>query len=98
MADAAFIVKGYSEGLTWDDTRILYENLDAPEGYPVEIPARQVRATAFGIISPRGAEKIGYEYGSGSAFGTFVSDVLDDEDREGDGMYEFGGISILVLY
>lgn len=98
MADAALIVKPGNRGFNYSDITRCFGEVDSMEVYPVEILARVTEETAYGLITPRAAEKLDLEYGNESAFGDFVAAIMDDEDRDGDGMYDFGGITFAIMY
>ena len=84
-------------GLTLGDMKFIYNRLEADEGFPIEISDVNGNSTAMGIISPRAAEILDYEYDQNSQLGQYIANILDDMGNESpNGEYMFNGIDILL--
>lgn len=92
--DAVLIEKYGNDGLSREEVNKLLDML--PKGakvYPLEMFAREAESSAMGFITPDAADRLDYDTSQHSGFGKFVSDILDDMDKESpDHTYEYKGI------
>ena len=91
------IEKPGEEGLNAGETARIFEKLSEGEAYPMEIYATEVESSAMGFIAVEAAKSIDHQYDQKSQLGGFISDIMNDMDKESDdGIYTFENIDILL--
>ena len=82
------------EGITRNDSIVMFNMLDENTAYPIELSAYAQESSAMGFITPKAAELIEYDY-EYSGLHNFIALILDDSCREKENCeYEFKGIKI----
>ena len=93
--EIALIEKPGIEGLTRSEVMDLMDMLSRPEGLPIDICDTNGNSSAMGFITPQAAEELEWEYDQNSDLGSFISDILDDMDKESeDGTYVYNDLRI----
>ena len=94
--DVVLLEKEFTDGLTIHEVISLMNKINYGEAYPVEFESRYHECSAMGFISPKAAEKLGYDYNT-SGFHDFIALILDDVNNEtSNHEYSFNGISIYL--
>lgn len=92
--DIALLEKPGNEGLTKANCMDLYDMLNEPEGYPIEIPNTMGESSAMGFITPFAAEKINYEY---KGLTKYLQEILGDMEKETEnGCYVWNQLNIYM--
>lgn len=95
--DVALIEKPFFDGLSFADVKGLFNLLSIDENgevYPIEIQS-DCQSSAMGFITSEAADKIDYEYEVNTRFADFITDILNDMDKESeDHIYEYRGLKI----
>ena len=93
--DIALFERPGTTGLTREEADTLYCLLHEKEAYPFEVGDINGNSTAMGFIATTAAEKLQYEYCQESELGRFISEILDDMEKETDDhTYKFKGLKI----
>lgn len=93
--DVVLIEKYATAGLTAQEMSECFASLSCQQAYPVEYQATEVESSAMGLISANAAAAINYDTGESSALHWFISDILNDVEKETpDGVYYFNGLSV----
>ena len=95
--DVALIEKPFLDGLSFADVKGLFNLLSIDENgevYPIEIQS-DCQSSAMGFITSEAADKIDYEYEVNTRFADFITDILDDMEKESEyHTYEYKGLRI----
>lgn len=92
--DVVLIEKPFFEGISFLEIKSLFNLLLTDEVYPIEIQSN-CESSAMGFITSEAADKIDYAYETNTYFANFITDILDDMDKESeDHIYEFKGLKI----
>ncbi len=85
------------EGITRNDSIVMFNMLDNKEAFPIELSAYVQESSAMGFITPKAAEHIEYDY-EYSGLHNYIASILDDMSRKNEVCeYEFKGIKILLM-
>ena len=82
--EIVLIEKPGCEGLSKSEVMDLYDMLSSHEAFPFEIGDINGNSTAMGFITPQAARELDYEYSQESELGYFISEILDDMEKESD--------------
>ena len=92
--DVVLIEKPFFEGISFLEIKSLFNLLLTDEVYPIEIQSN-CESSAMGFITSEAADKIDYAYETNTYFANFITDILNDMDKESeDHTYEFKGLKI----
>ena len=88
----ALIEKPLDKGICRSEVMDLFDRLEKPEAFPLEI--EEEASVAMGFITPDAAESLNYDY-KGSGLKYFIGNILADMESEPESReYEFAGIKI----
>lgn len=92
MYEVVLIEKPEICGINKHEMMSLFDMLVSEDAYPLEFEAREHESAAMGLISPKAAERLNYDY---AMLEGMIADVLDDMELENESCeYDFCGLRI----
>lgn len=94
--DIVFKKKKTCNGMTIEDADFLFKSLAQLEAYPMEIIAKDAKASAMGFISIKAANVLNYKY---TELQKFVENILNETKNEKENIKivrRFNGLFIMI--